>query len=317
MPHPLRSAFVVVVALASLATLRGQEVKAPNPSEEDNRLDHVIEHWLRDFESERDHVAREVERAGGDSKTEEDFGQWYAKLGGDDEGWDRTRIQRNNIREIFDRVATNINLQSPVLSRKQFVSYAKSWWRKDRSPYWREPSPLDTTSEAERVFKHLDRDKNGVLTEMEMPPTLRADLKRWDRNQDGWINLEEYRPYFAQRLDRVYRRWQQRSEKPLPPLDIPQPAEERPSVARAGKLPLGLPAWFDQLDEDRDGQIALHEWRKAGWPLDEFQQLDINDDGFLEPREVLNRVNFTKPDGTRPFAYLFQKKLAGASVGKR
>ena len=39
-------------------------------------------------------------------------------------------------------------------------------------------------------------------------------------------------------------------------------------------LPAGLPAWFDQLDTNEDGQISLHEWRAGGKNLDEFRTFD-------------------------------------------
>jgi lysophospholipase L1-like esterase len=47
-----------------------------------------------------------------------------------------------------------------------------------------------------------------------------------------------------------------------------------------------IPDWFHQIDADGDGQIALHEWRAAGRPLIEFQQMDRNQDGFVTTDEV-------------------------------
>jgi hypothetical protein len=59
-------------------------------------------------------------------------------------------------------------------------------------------------------------------------------------------------------------------------------------VYRAGNLPLDkLPPWFAQLDTDRDGQIGLYEWRRAGKPLEDFRAMDRNNDGFLTVEEVL------------------------------
>ena len=71
----------------------------------------------------------------------------------------------------------------------------------------------------------------------------------------------------------------------------PPPEEEkRPVVYRAGKLPKELPPWFAQLDEDKDGQVGLYEWKKAGRPLNEFQAIDLNGDGFITVEEALRYV---------------------------
>jgi len=298
---------LVALACAGIA-LTQEKTKDKPQSEEDGRLDRIIERWIEANETERDRVFREVARAGGD-KSGDDFEQWFTRLGGDDDGWDRTRIQRKSVGEIFDRIAYQFEVRGPILKRDQFVHYAKLYWRKDKSRRWRDPPAFETWTEADKLFKHLDRDRNGYLSQAEMSPVLRADLKRWDRNGDGYISVDEYRAYFPQRLDRVFRAWQQKSEKPLPTLEIAVPQDEQPMVLRAAKLPTGLPAWFDQIDSDRDGQIALFEWRRAGWPVDEFEKLDLNNDGFLEPLEILRLVALTERDGSRPYAYLFQKRI--------
>jgi hypothetical protein len=300
-------AFVGLFVLSCANAALPQDAKE-KLSDEDAKLNRIIERWLQVNETEREHVLREVAR-GNNGKTDDDFDKWYARLGGDDSGWDRTVIQRRNAQEIFDRVAFRLEHRGPILSRDQFVQYARQYWRKDKSPAWREPPPFQIGEEADRLFKHLDRDHDGYLTAAEISPALRADFKRWDRNQDGWISPDEYRPYFAHRLDRVYREWQQRSDRSLPPLALTLPEEERPRVIRAGNLPPGLPAWFEQLDTDGDGQIALFEWRRAGWPLDEFAKLDLNDDGLLTPGEILKLLAVTERDGSRPFAYLMQKRV--------
>jgi hypothetical protein len=76
-------------------------------------------------------------------------------------------------------------------------------------------------------------------------------------------------------------------------------------VYRPGSLPAGLPDWFVQLDTDRDAQIGLYEWRKSGRPLEEFQAMDRNNDGFLTVEEVLwyfakEKSRLMKVEGTRP-----------------
>src|SRR4051812_13432126 len=57
--------------------------------------------------------------------------------------------------------------------------------------------------------------------------------------------------------------------------------EDRPIAIRYGKLPKDAPAIFTDLDTDKDGQIGLYEWRKAGHSIIEFQEMDLNGDGLL------------------------------------
>lgn len=300
----------VLFALIVAGIAPGQDSKKRPESEEDNRLNRIVERWIELNESERDHVAREVKRAS-NGKIDDDFDTWFTSLGGDDEnGWDRGFIKRDSVREIFDRMAARLNLQSAIVPRDVFIGYAKRYWRRDASPLWRDSPRFDTAHEAERLFKHLDTDKDGYLNVAEIAPAMREEMKRWDKDRDGWITIDEYRGYFAYRLDKVYGEWQQKSERPLPPLQVYVPqVEEKPRVVRAARLPQGLPAWFTQLDTDKDGQVGLYEWRMAGGDIEEFAKLDLNDDGFLEPNEILRLLAMTERDGSRPFAYLLQKRV--------
>ena len=61
----------------------------------------------------------------------------------------------------------------------------------------------------------------------------------------------------------------------------------------AGDLTEGLPGWFYELDLDRDGQVAMHEFTTT-WTTDkrqEFASLDVNKDGLLTPTEVLRATS--------------------------
>jgi hypothetical protein len=48
-----------------------------------------------------------------------------------------------------------------------------------------------------------------------------------------------------------------------------------------------MPAWFMEYDTDKDGQVALWEWKEKGGDLEKFREWDLNGDGFITPDEVL------------------------------
>jgi hypothetical protein len=65
------------------------------------------------------------------------------------------------------------------------------------------------------------------------------------------------------------------------------PEETKPEAIRYGHLPKGLPEWFEEYDIDKDGQVALWEWRKAGDSIASFRDWDLNDDGVITADEVI------------------------------
>ncbi len=85
--------------------------------------------------------------------------------------------------------------------------------------------------------------------------------------------------------------------------------EEKPIAMRYGKLPKDLPSWFEQDDTDKDGQIGLYEWRKAGKDIQDFMNMDLNNDGFITADEYLRftrqqsidaKIANYEENGTRP-----------------
>ena len=138
-----------------------------------------------------------------------------------------------------------------------------------------------------------------------MPEDLRAERDKWDADHNGLIDLNEYKTYFQARMQQ---RMAERGAAGfggdpglLPPAEAAPVEEEdrKPVVYHTGKLPKELPAWFEQLDTDKDAQIGLYEWKASGRSLKEFQEMDRNNDGFLTVEEVL--------------AYEANKKKGGSS----
>jgi Ca2+-binding EF-hand superfamily protein len=150
------------------------------------------------------------------------------------------------------------------------------------------PRPPDDNS-IRATFNDLDKNHDGVLSGDELPGDLRDNLDRWDTNRDGKIQFEEFREYSLMR----YQAQQARSLLP------DEEEDKRPVVYDAKHLPPELTRfapWFSQLDTDRDGQVALYEWKAGGRSLNEFYAYDTNRDGFITVEEVLR----------------YQKKLAAS-----
>lgn len=156
-------------------------------------------------------------------------------------------------------------------------------------------------NQAKKLFARFDQNGDGVLAPDEMPDALLSEWRRFDRNRDGVIDFNEYGAYYQAHLGWV-------SEKVASgeiPLKLPKgmsgptPATDpagQPVALRPDKLPTGLPAWFEQLDTDHDGQIGLYEWRAAGRPTAEFVAMDLDGDGLLTPDEYRRFVLLNPPD---------------------
>jgi len=150
-------------------------------------------------------------------------------------------------------------------------------------------NPIDALNQlAEADFNLRDRNGDGFLNQDEMPEQLKAELSKWDTNRDNLISLDEYKIYYVTQRQNRRGGGDQKEINPVTIILEDEDLDVRPVVYRAGKLPTKeLPKWFMELDTDKDGQIALYEWRKGGRDLDEFREWDRNNDGFITVEEAL------------------------------
>ncbi|MBA4188237.1 MAG: hypothetical protein C0467_09505 [Planctomycetaceae bacterium] len=157
-------------------------------------------------------------------------------------------------------------------------------------------------------LKEQDKDRDGRVSFAEADDRLKQNFQVIDRNGDGHVDVEEYRAYYANRDrggssgpagpgggfngggfnggnwgDPNAGGWGNRDRKD----EKKDTVEPKPVAMRYGYLPKDLPEWFDKYDGDKDGQVALHEWRKAGDEIAKFLDMDLNGDGLITADELL------------------------------
>ncbi len=197
---------------------------------------------------------------------------------------------------ILQEIRKAYQLRSPEQEQRVFQEIEKA----DRLPLGVVP-PSVQVEKAKRMFLQFDLNGDGVLSTEEMPDSLRGERARWDTDRNGFIDVNEYGAYYEGHLHSLShevasgqielglkRGGPAMSTAPAMntvPANLEDP--DRPAVYRAGQLPAGLPGWFVKLDTDRDGQVALYEWRNNGRPIKEFLTMDPNNDGFITVEELM------------------------------
>lgn len=223
-----------------------------------------------------------------------------------------SEIRSQNIKDALTEYAQKAGISGGQLNRDQFVGFGQDVkTRLDngtlKAPTFQFGGPgqggmafpipqgggaLDPAEAmkklAEDEFKRRDTNGDGILNRDEMPEALKNELAKWDKNRDNLIDQEEFRAYFNSRLQGG---GNEKTQTPLTIIIDEDDLDQRPTVFRAGNLPKGLPQWFAELDTDKDGQVALWEWRRGGKPIEEFSAWDRNEDGFITAEEVLRNMD--------------------------
>ena len=290
MPHPaprLLALLLFASALAAadpdLAERYARAVKA-----EDDAARKLGERVAKPGESERERWFKRLDEVYTGRVPPHPAG-WFDLIAGPGE-WKRDGSKY--FAEFHERIVYRLDLKKDaVVNREVFAAYAERFLGPD-SPPWK---LVDADGEAREVFRRLDADRDGALSKAECSPGLQERFDAADADKDGKISADEYRDYFRRRVGYEAQNPSlappepPKGEQPKPkPPAAEEPDEPRPVVLHDVKqLPKELPAWFRDLDADKDLQVSLAEWVVGGRAAGEFRAMDLNADGLLEVGEYL------------------------------
>lgn len=154
----------------------------------------------------------------------------------------------------------------------------------------------DPAEQAQRRIREQDKDGDGRVSLEEADGRLRDRFRDIDANGDGYIDAQEYAGYYAARSGGAPGGWGQGGWGPNGQFERQKVEEERPVAMRYGKLPGGLPNWYDEFDTDKDGQVSLYEWRMGKKTINDFNTIDLNGDGLITADEYLRFARQSKID---------------------
>jgi Ca2+-binding EF-hand superfamily protein len=129
---------------------------------------------------------------------------------------------------------------------------------------------VDVQSNA--VFQMLDQSGDGRLSLREMR-TAAERLKLFDKNTSGDVTSDEIPPTFAVTFSQGTSQFN--ANRVL--------AFGAGGMVRPATPPARGPAWFTRMDRNGDGDVTLKEFLGDE---EQFQRLDTNADGFIEPKEA-------------------------------
>jgi len=115
----------------------------------------------------------------------------------------------------------------------------------------------------EAFIKRFDKNNDGFLDKDELPPSMPNALARFDKNNDGKLDRKE--------VEEMLKALKERLAARTPP-------------GGAVDLDKRLAMILERMDTNKDGKISKDE---AKGPLaDNFDRIDANKDGFLDKEEL-------------------------------
>jgi len=230
--------------------------------------------WVKELESAFPN------RVGNPTK-EEEYGAWFALVAGKGDDWRRDSNTNAAFTDLFERVIQRLELGPvPSIRRDEFLKYAR------RTLVPAQAGNAELNEEVDKVFRVLDRDGDGVLSGDEMTTKLRGDRLQFDIDGNGRIDKDEYRAHFNRRIAVGVEALNAKAER--------ERGSESKPTAKAPKS--AVPDWFADVDADKDSQIALSEWRKAGRAINVFMEMDLDGDGLLTKDEYQRFVKLKEKE---------------------
>src|SRR5262249_53869155 len=143
--------------------------------------------------------------------------------------WSRADIQDSDQLQRFDRMAQQLGITNGVISRQQYLDYYQQMGDRFGGTRSGGPPPMmsapdgtstlaptapgssdgrgrpawGTPEAAESMFRRLDKDGDGVLSNNEIPDSLRNERAKWDTNGDSFIDLSEFTRYMMERAQQM------------------------------------------------------------------------------------------------------------------